>query len=290
MGKRQPAAKARKAARPAPRKRSPVVVAAPARKRGRPFKVHVEGSRIFNSMEQAAAVMGIPKSTLKLAKIRGCPGFGANKIEEKLIARWMEDRVNSGGSNDTAGVSERDQGALVAALMGGESTGFRDEPDDNEQANEDDDKGIGQAYRRMKNMELRVSKRLDRMLKPGSGARQEEIDKLTSSYVKISNSLLNMEVKLDQAKKDSGAMVPMEEVKAGTCAFFVWLQVGMSNVLRPAIPELEGKNRSQMAEILDQQFRNSVFRALDYGVKAGKLPKYMAECAANMARQKLNIG
>ncbi|MEY3274961.1 MAG: hypothetical protein RL153_226, partial [Verrucomicrobiota bacterium] len=42
------------------------------------------------SMAQAAALMGIPKGVLRMAKARGAPGFIDSRVRPKLVAEWLE--------------------------------------------------------------------------------------------------------------------------------------------------------------------------------------------------------
>lgn len=42
------------------------------------------------SMTQAAAIMGISKGVLRMAKARGCPGFVDSRVRPKAVAEWLE--------------------------------------------------------------------------------------------------------------------------------------------------------------------------------------------------------
>ena len=42
------------------------------------------------SMTQAAAIMGISKGVLRMAKARGAPGFVDSRVRPKVVAEWLE--------------------------------------------------------------------------------------------------------------------------------------------------------------------------------------------------------
>jgi len=47
-----------------------------------------------SSMAQAAAVMGVPKARLKLAKERGAPGFIHSRVNPRMVASWFDGQAN----------------------------------------------------------------------------------------------------------------------------------------------------------------------------------------------------
>jgi phage terminase Nu1 subunit (DNA packaging protein) len=53
------------------------------------------GSRVFDSMAQAAKVMGIPLPLLKAMTRDGCPGFVASRVYEEKVLKWLEENPQS---------------------------------------------------------------------------------------------------------------------------------------------------------------------------------------------------
>jgi hypothetical protein len=49
-----------------------------------------------SSIAQAAAIMGVPKSTLRAAKAQGCPAFRHSRVSPKMALEWIESRKSSG--------------------------------------------------------------------------------------------------------------------------------------------------------------------------------------------------
>lgn len=58
------------------------------------------GHRTFDTMKAAAAAMGIPIGTLKLAKQYGCPAFKGSRVFEQKLIDWMAANGDKLGSGD----------------------------------------------------------------------------------------------------------------------------------------------------------------------------------------------
>jgi hypothetical protein len=278
MGKPKQRKKAARAAAKKP--------AAPVKRgRGRPRREHPNGDRLFTSMKQMSGATGIPVPLLKLAKESGCPGFLANRIRESEIVPWIEENKE----RLSAGVGKFD-----GAIDAGQSWDDSGEEESTDGVSQDggldgSEKGISNAYARVQRMEQVLSKRLNRLLTT-KGVPIEFIDKTSNQHLKYSKMMLEMEMKLEQSKKDSGALIPMDEVLNGTMALIAWLNTSFGVMMRPLLPELEGKTKKEMGKISTPIIRGAVLRSLENGIKTGKLPKYIADCAAKMARQSFNLG
>ena len=71
-----------------------------------------------SSMAQAAAMMGVPKSTLKAAKAQGAPGFIGSRVYMEEVRFWLDSQVAKGSAPMVDGVTatQRDLRQEIADL------------------------------------------------------------------------------------------------------------------------------------------------------------------------------
>lgn len=56
---------------------------------------------VAQSMEQAQALWGISKSTMKIAKAAGCPAFIQHRIHRDELVAWLEKNPDAAGKGDS---------------------------------------------------------------------------------------------------------------------------------------------------------------------------------------------
>lgn len=54
------------------------------------------GKRTFDSMAQAAGMLGLPLVVLRGAKSQGCPAFRSNRVFEEPLMEWLRTHKQSG--------------------------------------------------------------------------------------------------------------------------------------------------------------------------------------------------
>lgn len=108
-------------------------------------------------------------------------------------------------------------------------------------------------------------------------------------WLSVSRMLLAYDIKVTAAKRDGGELIPKTDAQAGVRALLAWHTIAQSEALRNALPECEGKNKFEMAAILDNEIRSSIYRNFKTGVEIGKIPDWMGDTATAHVKQEKPI-
>lgn len=224
----------------------------------------------FPSMKAAAHALKLDIAILRDARARDCPAFrtGGNVHREQLIL-WLK----------THGPKEQDTKEPK------EETPPHPEEDFEENYNIPDEAGgVGQTLKSLQAYERRSKRRLDETEKATNlhpSVKADRVKVAQDAWLKVVNSLLKYDLAVDMAKRESGELMPLAEAIKGVQALLAWHTVGTSDALRNVIPELEGKNKYEIATLLDPALRSSIYRNFKLGVKLGKIPEWMGRTAAD---------
>lgn len=224
----------------------------------------------FPSMRAAAGALHVDIGILKDARNRGSNAFGGNgAVNRERIIEWL-----------------KAHGPKDHNIIQSEATPSP-HPEDEFEENyniPDEAGGVGQTLKSLQAYERKAKRRLDDLEKSTTmhpSIKVERVKAAQDAWLKVVNSLLKYDLAVDMAKRESGELMPLAEAIKGVQALLAWHTVGTSDALRNVIPELEGKNKYEIATLLDPALRSSIYRNFKLGCKLGKIPEWMGRTAAD---------
>lgn len=226
-------------------------------------------SSCFPNMKAAAYSLGISIAVLKDARARDCPAFrsGAMINREQLIT-WL-----------------KQQSLLKKTVL--PPPPMEDEEDDYSTA-VDEKGGVGLTLRSLQAYERKLKRMLDDLHQSNQFTIKEEkeaaIKAAEAAWLKVAGQLLKYDLAVDEAKRESGELISLADAKAGVQALLAWHTVATSDALRNVIPSLEGKNKFQIATLLDPALRSAIYRNFKLGAKLGKIPDWMSATASEFVK------
>lgn len=231
---------------------------------GKPHKApdaNGHSSPYFPSMKAAAKTLGIDIAILRDARAKDCPAFRTGSfIHRQQLADWLaKDKAESDIVNETADEE------FVEDYSPPEESG-----------------GVGQTLKSLQADERRLKWRLDEIEKSTKfhvTVKAELVKEARRSWLSVSKTLLQYDIKVSMAKRESGELIPLADATKGIDALLAWHTIAVSDALRNVIPEMEGKNKFDMAALLDPALRSSIYRTFKMGVKFGKIPDWMGKAA-----------
>lgn len=221
----------------------------------------------YASMKAAAAVLGVDIGVIKHARQSGCNAFqGSGSVNREKLIVWLKQH------------GPKEQGSQPT-----------ESPDPDEDFTDnynppDETGGVGQTLKSLQAYERRAKRILDELERSTNlhpSVKAEKVKGARDAWLKVVNSLLKYDLAVDMAKRESGELLPLADAVKGVQALLAWHTVGTSDALRNVIPELEGKNKYQIATILDPALRSSIYRNFKLGVKLGKIPEWMGKTAGD---------
>lgn len=219
----------------------------------------------FPSMKAAAYSLKVDIAILKDARGKACPAFiGSGAVHKAKLIEWLK---NNPYTTPAPLAPEED---------------FKDDYNP-----PDETGGVGQTLKSLQAYERRLKRRLDEIEKaPGITAmdKAERVKSAQEAWIKVVNSLLKYDLAVDMAKRESGELLPMAEAVKAVQALLAWHTVATSDALRNVIPECEGKNKYQIAALLDPVLRSAIYRNFKLGMKIGKIPEWMGKTASDFVR------
>lgn len=239
----------------------------------KPKKHHTGGSpengAYFASMKAAAHALKIDIAILKDARAQACDAFiGSGAVHKKRIIEWLKTRGEGSEINLTSPTTHEEE--------------YQEDYNP-----PDETGGVGQTLKSLQAYERRLKRKLDEVEKDTTlhrSVRAEAVKSAQDAWIKVVNSLLKYDLAVDMAKRESGELLPMVEVVKAVQALLAWHTVAASDALRNVIPECEGKNKYQIAALIDPVLRSAIYRNFKLGVKIGKIPEWMAKTASDFIR------
>lgn len=235
----------------------------------------------FPSMTAAVHTLGISMEVLRRARSLDCKAFrSSSNIHREQLIQWLKDNgfINPDGTKNEA---------AMQAFAAPETPD--DIPDEAEEDFEDtyelpDDEagGVGQTLKSLQAYERRQKKKLDKLEQNKTihhVTKAGLVKEAHAQWIKTVGALLKYDLSVSQAKRESGELLPLKDVCEGVKALMAWHTVAMSDALRNAIPECEGKDKFEIAVLLDSAIRSSIYRNFKLGFKLGKIPEWMASAA-----------
>lgn len=229
---------------------------------GRPRKPVDSHPVRFPSIKVAALVLGVDASILKVARSRGCNAFeGAGAVHRERIIKWLAENPQE-----------------ITPLPPEEPDNFTDNYDLTEETG-----SVGQTLKSLQADERRLKKRLDSLeanttLHPIE--KGEQVKEARRAWLSVSKTLLQYDIKVSAARREAGELIPLANAVKGVQSLLAWHTIAQGDALRNFIPELEGKNKYQMAAIIDEAIRSAIYRNFKLGVKLNKIPDWMGREAA----------
>lgn len=231
--------------------------------------------RFYSSMKAAAHALKIDIGILKDARSKACPAFeGSGVIHRERLIDWLKKQSTQ--------------------------TSLPPPPEEDENQFEDtyeipdEAGGVGQTLKSLQAYERRLKQRLDKLEKTTdlhAAVKAEMIDKALGHWLKVTNTLLKYDLSVSLAKRESGELIPLADAVKAVQALLAWHTVAISDALRNVIPNLEKKNKYEIAETLDPAIRSAIYRNFKLGVKLGKIPDWMGKTASEFVKAEplLNI-
>lgn len=221
----------------------------------------------FASMRAAAAQLEIDISILRDARARGCTAFrdSGGVHREKLLA-WLKE--NARPTNlETPQTPPED---------------FEEDYDIPDEAG-----GVGQTLQSLQAYERRLKKQLDQIERQTNlhpSEKEARVEKAQKRWISVVGPLLKYDLSVSLAKRESGELIPLADAIKAVQALLAWHTVATSDALRNVIPNLEKKDKYEIAEILDPALRSSIYRNFKLGVKLGKIPDWMGKTASDFVK------
>lgn len=226
-------------------------------------KANLPGHRIFPGLKNAAGVLGITVDLLKWAKNEGCPAFGPHTVREAQLLPWLEQhRTRYEGTTK--------DGELAAD---GIDLGLSEE---------DYKPGIGNAMARMAKQEAALSRKISEMIAQPGRFSMDAIAKAQSMLTRLQLGLLKFETTLDESKRERGEQLAKSDVLIQIRNLVAWWKVGEQTARNNFIPELEGKDKIAMAEIIDKEQKASILYAITSGVRVNKIQQWVADAVKEL--------
>lgn len=228
-------------------------------------------SPYFPSMKAAAHALKIDYAILSDARSKDCPAFrNGSMVHREMLIKWLKENPP---------IAEPAQ----------PQTNFAD--DEQEDYNPKDEAGgVGQTLKSLQAYERWCKKRLDEaerntanLLQPVKEAR---VKSSLDAWLKVTNTLLKYDLSVALAKRESGELIPIADAIDSFHGFLAWDTVANSDALRNAIPECEGKNKYEIAAVLDKALRSSSYRNYKLGMKLGKIADWMGKTASDYVKEK----
>lgn len=237
-------------------------------------------SAYWSSMKAAAHELKIDPAILKEAKAKACPAFGSGgSVHKGRMIKWLKDHI---------GYDPANPGAITLTIDPVEND-FTEQPEENYTVT-DEAGGVGQTLKSLQAYERKCKWELDQAEKINStnpaspgymhpSIKAERVKGKQDAWIKVVNALLKYDLNVAQAKRESGELIPLADANAGVQALLAWLAVANSDALRNVIPDCEGKDKYQIAALLDPALRSSSYRNFKLGMKLGKIPEWMGNTA-----------
>lgn len=223
-------------------------------------------SPYFPSMKAAAHSLKIPVEVLKDARARDCPAFRSGGIvhREQLIA-WIKKE----GIKPTQVLPENDfteQETLIEI---------------------DETGGVGAVLKSLQAYAMKAKARLDRaeqdtLSHPATKAKN--VKEAQDGWLKVAAQLLKYDLSVSLAKRESGELIPIADARKGVEGLLAWHTITTSDALRNVIPECEGKDKYQIAKLLDGAMRSSIYRNFKLAVKNHKVPEWMGTATTDFVK------
>lgn len=215
----------------------------------------------FPSMKAAAYALKIPIAVLQDARMRDCPAFrtGGHVNREQLII-WLKKE----GEKPPQQFPENDYMEKETPLE------------------IDETGGVGAVLKSLQAYAQRAKKRLDHEesrtdLHPATKAKN--VKEAQDGWLKVAAQLLKYDLSVSLAKRESGELIPIADARKGVEGLLAWHTIATSDALRNVIPECEGKNKYEIAKLLDNALRSSIYRNMKLAIKHNKVPEWMGTCA-----------
>lgn len=232
----------------------------------------------FPSIKVAAHLLKVPAAVLKQARGEGCPAFQGNSaIHRERLLQWLKANY----------FNQKQPGETTPAETQDTPPPAEDEFEEN-YSPPDETGGVGQTLKSLQAYERRAKRILDEIEKSTKhhpSVKAEKSKEARDAWLKVVNSLLKYDLAVDLAKRESGELLPLADAAKGVEALLAWHTVATSDALRNVIPECEGKNKYDIAELLDKALRSSIYRNFKLGMKLGKIPEWMGKTAIEYVKQ-----
>lgn len=214
----------------------------------------------YPSMKAAALALGIDMSVLKDARMRDCPAFrSSGNVHREMIARWLRLNAPDASTNGEA-KNETPEEEFIDSY---------DIPDEAG--------GVGQTLKSLQAYERRAKRKLDELEKSNlhSAIKAEKVKSALDAWIKVVNALLKYDLSVSQAKRESGELIPIIDARKGVHALLAWHTIATSDAMRNVFPQMEGKNKFEMAALWDPAARAAIYRNFKLGCELGKIPEWM---------------
>lgn len=229
----------------------------------------------FGSMKAASASLHLDISILKDAKDRGCPAFrDSGGVNREELLKWLKNN------------------SQVSPPLPDKASPLDEDFEDNYEI-ADEAGGVGQTLQSLQAYERRLKKQLDyieRATNLHPAVKAERVDKAQKRWISVVGPLLKYDLSVSLAKRESGELIPLADAVKAVQALLAWHTVATSEALRNVIPNLEKKDKYQIAAILDPALRSSIYRNFKLGVKLGKIPDWMGKSATDFVRSEPPLG
>lgn len=224
----------------------------------------------YASMGAAAHVLKLDIAILKNAKARGCDAFAAGAaVHRERFLTWLKANPVSGEQ------TSQDEINFIEEYTVTDETG-----------------GVGQTLKSLQTYERRCKQALDNAEKSTTlfaPIKAELVKIRQDAWLKVVGQLLKYDLSVAQSKRESGELIPIEDAKRGVQALLAWHTIATSDAIRNCILLCEGKNKFEIAAILDEQLRAAIYRNFKLGQKLGKLPEWMCVTASDHVKQEKPI-
>lgn len=212
-----------------------------------------KGPNIVPSLKAAASRLGIPYIKVKSARAKGCPAFDSGgRVKLDILQEWLDEQ-------EKLKASKKKKTPAPIKIEQVEET-----------------HGAGQTLRRLEGDEVKAYQ--DYMQAKDDGEDDEVINQKHDRWLKVSNSLLQYDSKVTDAKRGAGELIPQEEVIEFMLSFISWIDVATEAFLNTAVPKLhKDMSDRDKAAIVWEPIKNARKQALKLAVKNNKLPGWVTK-------------
>lgn len=254
----------------------------------------------FPSMQAAVHTLGIPREVLRRARSLDCKAFrSSSNIHRGQLVEWLKEHgfINRDGTKNMEAIQHfmdstgpnLEETTLPPDIEKTLSTSDDDSDDDfedNYELPEDEKGGVGQTLKSLQAYERQQKRKLDQLerSKLNPITKSALVKEAHAQWIKTAQALLKYDLSVSQAKRESGELIPIKDACEGVKGLMAWHTVAMSDALRNVIPECEGKDKFQIASLIDGAIRSSIYRNFKLGFKLGKIPEWMVNAAGEQVR------
>jgi hypothetical protein len=207
-------------------------------------------TKIFDSLKQASAAMGVPLSVLKWAKANGCPGFRNGRIYHREVSAWL--RKHPVKKRATRKPSP------VAAPPGAS--------------------GAAGTLRRLEVSEREAYQAWQGAL--ASDVPDTDTDRLRRGWLDISEALRKADIALEEHRRDAGELVERKLVEQGLWLFHYYVNASWMTNLHQVVAAIQAQpaqTTGELHKLLSDRLQYNVLLSAAAGMAAGdkKVPAWL---------------